>query len=413
MKIIWELFGVHITFIISILFFLTLWLVWPEGQKRTRKSLLITLGALFLSALITGLVVYWPRQYEKTYLSDNREQRELGDFSLGRLADSLDLYIGMAVKPDSLSQYWVPGEFNSVTAENHFKPGLLLKNAEKWEFDFTTADELLQLAKSHDMRMRGHTLIWGKFPGRTYPVAWGKMIEEAEDPEAAMTEIITRYITEVMTHFKGKVETWDVVNEPMGGEVLYENIFTRTLGESYIDLAFQTAHAIDPSCELILNEAIGDYDGPQGHAFLELLKRLKERGVPVHGVGLQTHHINAIHDIQALKAYMRTIGEMGYKTEITELDLRLLLFKKANDPYRAQGDQYYKITKTCLEEPSCMGLTIWGITDRENWMDQIPPFKWKSPNAPYILDENLNKKPAYWGIHKALVEKYQKRYQNL
>ena len=111
----------------------------------------------------------------------------------------------------------------------------------------------------------------------------------------------------------------------------------------------------------------------------------------------------------ALKRYMRAIGEMGYKTEITELDIRLLLFKNAKDPYQAQGDQYYEITKVCLEEPSCQGLTIWGITDRENWMDQIPPFSWKSPNAPYILDENLNKKPAYWGIHQALVEQYQNR----
>lgn len=367
------------------------------------------MGLVFLSALLTGLIAYWPHQYEKTYLEDDAEQIELKEYSLSQLADSIGFYIGVAVKPDSLYRYWVPGEFNSVTAENHFKPGLLLKNAEAWEFDYTVADELLHQAKDHNMRMRGHTLIWGKFPGRTHPVDWIKVSDQADDSKAAMTTIITRYITEVMTHFKGEVTTWDVVNEPMGGPVLYENIFTRTLGEAYIDLAFHTAHSIDPSCELFLNEAIGDYDGPQGQAFLELLKRLKERGVPVHGVGLQTHHINNIHDVDALKRYLRTLGEMGYKTEITELDIRLLLFRKAKDPYQAQGDQYYKIAKVCLEEPSCQGLTIWGITDRSNWMDNIPPFKWKSPNAPYILDENLTKKPAYWGIHRALVEQNQNR----
>jgi len=409
MKMIWELFGVHLTFFLSILLILIVWLVWPRRQKRIRKGLITLLGLIFLSALVTGLIAYWPHKYEKTYLADNPEQIELEEYSLSRLADSLDFYIGMAVKPDSLSRFWVPGEFNSVTAENHFKPGLLLKNAKEWEFDFTIADDLLEQAKDQNMRMHGHTLIWGKFPGRTHPVAWIKMAEDSDDPKAAMTTIITRYITEVMTHYKGEVETWDVVNEPMGGPVLYENIFTRTMGEAYIDLAFHTAHSLDPSCELFLNEAIGDYDGPQGQAFLELLERLKERGVPVHGVGLQTHHINQIHDVDALKRYLRAIGEMGYKTEITELDIRLLLFKKAKDPYQAQGEQYYKITKACLEEPSCQGLTIWGITDRSNWMDNIPPFKWKSPNAPYILDENLNKKPAYWGIHRALVEKYQNR----
>jgi endo-1,4-beta-xylanase len=298
MKMIWELFGIHITFVISILLILIVWLAWPKRQRQIKRTLLIILGVVFLTALITGVVAYWPHQFEKTYLSENREHGDLEDYSLSHLADSLDFYIGMAVKPDSLYQHWVPGEFNSVTAENHFKPGLLLKNAEAWEFDYSVADELLKQAKKYGMRMRGHTLIWGKFPGRTHPVAWIKMAEQAEDPEAAMTEIITRYITEVMTHFKGEVTTWDVVNEPMGGAILYENVFTRTLGEAYIDLAFHTAHAIDPSCELILNEAIGDYDGPSGQAFLELLKRLKERDVPVHGVGLQTHHINAIHDVQ-------------------------------------------------------------------------------------------------------------------
>jgi len=409
MKMIWELFGVHITFFIFILFILIVWLAWPKRQKQVKRALLMTLGVVLMAALTSGLAAYWPRHFEKTYLSENRVNGDLENYSLSRLADSLDFFIGMAVKPDSLYQHWVPGEFNSVTAENHFKPGWLLDNPEVWKFDFTTADELLQQANAHGMRMRGHTLIWGKFPGRTHPVAWIRMAEQAKDPEVAMTQIITRYITEVMTHFKGKVTTWDVVNEPMGGEVLFENIFTRTLGESYIDLAFHTAHAIDPSCELILNEAIGDYDGPQGMAFLELLKRLRERGVPVHGVGLQTHHINNIHDVEAFKRYLRDIGEMGYKTEITELDIRLLLFKKAKDPYQAQGDQYYEITRVCLEEPTCQGLTIWGITDRENWMDQIPPFSWKSPNAPYILDEDLNKKPAYWGIHQALVEHYQNR----
>jgi endo-1,4-beta-xylanase len=409
MQMIWELFGVHITFFFSILILLIVWLAWPKRQRQIKRRLLISLGLVFIATLITGVVVYWPRQFDKTYLSESSEPHQMEAYSLSRLADSLDFYIGMAVNPDSLYRHWVPGEFNSVTAENAFKPGKLLKNAEEWEFDYSLADELLSQAEANGLRMRGHTLIWGKFPGRTYPVAWNNMIDQADDPAEAMKQIITRYVTEVMTHFKGGVKTWDVVNEPMGGEVLYENIFTRTLGEAYIDLAFHTAHAIDPSCELILNEAIGDYEGPQGQAFLGLLKRLKERGVPVHGVGLQSHHINNIHDVEALKRYMRTIGEMGYRIEITELDMRLLLFKEAKDPYQAQGDQFYEITKVCMEEPSCQGLTFWGITDRSNWMDQVPPFKWKSPNAPYILDEDLNKKPAYWGIHQALVEQYQNR----
>ena len=404
MKIMWELFGVHITFFLLILILFILWIAWPRRQPAFRKWTLRTLGLTFLIALVSGLVAYWPREFDKTYLDGDQTKHKMKEYSLRQLADSAGFYIGMAIKPDSLYKHWVPDEFNSVTAENHFKPNRLLKDPATWTFDYSVADDLLKAAEVNGMRMRGHTLIWGKFPGRTFPAKWIGMVDNSEDPKVAMTEIIEKYITEVMTHFKGRVYTWDVVNEPMGGEVLYPSLLTRTLGEEYIDLSFHTAKRIDPNCELILNEAIGNYNGPQGQAFLQLLERLLERGVPIDGVGLQCHHINRIHDVDALKAYMRAIGKMGLKVEITELDMRLLLFKKAKDPYQAQGDQFYKITKACLEEPACQGLTFWGITDRENWMDQIPPFSWKSPNAPYILDEYLNKKPAYWGIHRALAE---------
>jgi len=404
MKIMWELFGVHITFFLLILIFFIIWIAWPRRQPVFRKWTLGTLGLTFLIALVSGLLAYWPREFDKIYLDGDQTRHEMKEYSLRQLADSAGFYIGMAVKPDSLYEHWVPGEFNSVTAENHFKPNKLLKDPATWTFDFSTADKLLETAEEHGMRMRGHTLIWGKFPGRTFPTQWIGMVDDSDDPKVAMTQIIEKNITEVMTHFKGRIKTWDVVNEPMGGEVLYPSLLTRTLGEEYIDLSFHTAKRIDPNCELILNEAIGDYNGPQGQAFLQLLERLLERGVPIDGVGLQCHHINQIHDVDALKSYMRAIGKMGLKVEITELDMRLLLFKKAKDPYQAQGDQFYKITKACLEEPACQGLTFWGITDRANWMDQIPPFSWKSPNAPYILDEDLNKKPAYWEIHRALAE---------
>ena len=95
---------------------------------------------------------------------------------------------------------------------------------------------------------------------------------------------------------------------------------------------------------------------------------------------------------------------MGLKVEITELDIRLLLFGDESDPYRAQGDQFRKIVEICLSEPACEGVTLWGLTDGANWMDAIPPFNWKSPNAPNIFDEDMHWKPAYVGIWEALKD---------
>ena len=237
----------------------------------------------------------------------------------------------------------------------------------------------------------------------THPTEWIAQVEEATDKKEAMKTIMAKYINTVMEHYKGKIPTWDVVNEPMGGENLFPSLFTKTLGEEYIDLAFETAHEADPDCSLFLNEQISHYDSPQAKAFLKLLERLIERNVPIDGVGLQTHHINEIHELNGLKKYIRAIGSLGLTVEITELDIRLLLFKKEEDPYHSQGKQFKEIVNICLEDPNCKGVTFWGLTDGANWMDAVPPFSWKSPNGPNIFDEAMRRKPAYLGAWEALL----------
>jgi len=400
MEIIFDLFGVHITFFSIILILFLAWLFWPRRYKKVRKMLIRSAGVVLLVGVLLATKTYWPYSYEKTYLQQEVSD-EIKSTPLKTLADSIDFNIGVAIGP-AADFKTISKEFNSVVGENDFKPGKLLVNAKNWTFDFSKADKLLAFADANNMRMRGHTLIWGKFPGMTYPAAWGKMISESNDKKKVMEGLMARYIQEVLSHFKGKILTWDVVNEPMRGEGLYQSIFTEALGEEYLDLAFKLARKADPEVSLFLNEQINDYDGPSGQAFLKQLERLVERNVPIDGVGLQCHHIKNKHDINALKRYMHSIGELGLKVEITELDVRLLLFNDNDDPYAAQGKQFEAITKLCIEEPACSGLTLWGLTDGANWMDQIPPFKWKSPNAPNIYDEDMNRKPAYLGIWNAL-----------
>ncbi|MDG2169735.1 MAG: endo-1,4-beta-xylanase [Opitutales bacterium] len=403
MKIIWQLFGVHVSFVAIIVTLLLAWLVWPRKYPQTRKRLLRSSGIILLGSILLGLNTYWPREYDKNYL-DQDLPAEIETTSLKDLADARDFYIGVALTPNPVHHSLIAKEFNSVTAENHLKPGRLLVDAANWKFDFSKADELLTFAEANGMRMRGHTLIWGKFPGMTFPKQWIEHINGASDKKQTMEALIKRYIETVMGHFKGRIPAWDVVNEPMAGKGLYPSIFSNSMGEEYIDFSFHVAREVDPDCSLFLNEQIQDYDGPQGTAFLALLKRLVERGVPIDGVGLQSHHINRIHDTDALERYIRSIGQLELKVEITELDVRLRLFGNEKDPYQAQGDQFKKIVEVCLNDPACIGVTLWGLTDRNNWMDSVPPFKWKSPNAPNMFDEDMNRKPAYLGIWNALNE---------
>ncbi len=401
MNIILDLFGIHIVFFSTILILCLSWLFWPRKNIGTRKILLRTIGLISVFGIILAFRAYWPYSYEKNYLN-TPVSKEIMSTPLKALADSIDFNIGVAIASNSEFKELIAKEFNSVVAENDFKPKKLLIDPVHWKFDFSAADRLMEFSKSNGMRMRGHTLIWGKFPGRTYPQLWKKQIAESADKEETMKSIMTQYIHTVMGHFKGQISTWDVVNEPMAGEGLYPSPFTEAMGEYYIDWAFKHAHEIDPDCSLFLNEQIYDYDGPAGKAFLALLKRLKKRNVPIHGIGLQTHHIKGIHDLDGLKRFIRAIGELGLKVEITELDIRLLLMGNEDDPYEAQGVQFGEVVNICLRDQACEGVTFWGLTDKVNWMDHIPPFSWKSPNAPHILDEDMRKKPAYIHIWEAL-----------
>lgn len=403
MAMIWQLFSVHISLTLIIIGLLLAWLIWPRRFPRFRKGLLRSSGIVFLGSVLLALYTYWPTEYEKKYVNKSLSS-EVETMPFKSLADSLDFYIGVAISPDATHHDLIAKSFNSVVAENELKPGRLLTDAKSWTFDFSKADALIDYAKTHNMRMRGHTLIWGKFPGMTLPKHWITEVNAASDKKSAMEAIMQKYIETVLEHFKGQIDSWDVVNEPMGGDHLFPSIFTQSMGEEYIDFAFKIARKADPNASLFLNEQIGDFESPQAAEFLKLLQRLIDRGVPIDGVGLQMHHLKEVYDIAGFKQYIRAIGEMGLKVEVTELDIRLLLFGHEEDPYQAQGDQYKQIVKACIDDPNCEGVTLWGLTDGANWMDGVPPFKWKSPNAPNIFDENMQKKPAYVGIWEALKE---------
>ena len=126
------------------------------------------------------MYTYWPRVYDKKYL-DNSLSAEQEQTPLKQLADSIDFYIGMATSPESPYEDLIVSEFNSIVGENHFKPGRLLVDAASWKFDFSKADKLMDHAEANSLRLRGHTLVWGKFPGMTFPKQWIKVIDVADD----------------------------------------------------------------------------------------------------------------------------------------------------------------------------------------------------------------------------------------
>ncbi|MCH2664670.1 endo-1,4-beta-xylanase, partial [bacterium] len=221
---------------------------------------------------------------------------------------------------------------------------------------------------------------------------------------AELRQVMRHHIETVMTHFKGRIQIWDCVNEPlsMDGPYLDKNIYLKTLGKDYIAEAFRIAHEVDPSVQLFLNEQFGNYEGENVEVFFELLEWLLNEDVPIHGVGIQAHNIFKTHDLETFRWFLERVSSLGLLTEITEFDARIRLFEGAGDPYQAQGDYTTAYARACIENPDCIGFTVWGMSDAVTWYDWVPPFSWMPPNDPLIFDTELRPKPAVRGIIEAL-----------
>ncbi|MHC4521239.1 MAG: endo-1,4-beta-xylanase, partial [Planctomycetota bacterium] len=178
------------------------------------------------------------------------------DCALRDVADAVSRWIGAAAATpgeDPEIEAVLAAEFNSLTPENALKwpelasaPGV---------YDFTVADALVDFAEQGGMRVRGHTLVWHRLNG--IPSWLEAEVNQAPDPAARMRELLAEHIQTVVGRYAGRIESWDVVNEPLealGAELDPDSIFLQTLGPGYIAEVFELAHQADPQAKLFLNE---------------------------------------------------------------------------------------------------------------------------------------------------------------
>ncbi len=272
------------------------------------------------------------------------------------------------------------------------------ENALKWEvvepqpgrFDFATADAIIDAATQTGKRVRGHPLLWDQ----QLP-AW-----VANRPWTADTlaEALRNHVTTIVRRYKGRVAVWDVVNEPLEDDgSMTPSVFRRVLGERYIDIAFEAAHAADPDARLFLNEIGADKGGPKQNAILDLAGRLKARGVPIDGLGLQNHAV--VDDFPTKESWDGTIEAVaakGLDFEITEMDVALRTPGALDTATAgAQAQAYRAAALACRRHDACTGLTVWGVTDR---------WSWQGPDKhPLPFDDTGAPKPAWTALRAALV----------
>jgi endo-1,4-beta-xylanase len=267
------------------------------------------------------------------------------------------------------------------------------------QFNFDSADVVLAFAEANDITMRGHSLVWyGAMPD------WTKEISSAGEAERELRN----HIETVVSRYRGKIKTWHVLNEPIddpkGGRAeLRQLVWSRYLGTEYIDLAFRLAHQIDPNAELLVNEydieCVGDDYTLRRQALLTLVRELLDRGVPLHGVGLQGH-IQGKYEIDehGLSSFVSEIQSLGLSVHVTELDViddELPASAPLRDAIVAKRAHNFLNAICSVTRPAMIGT--WGITDRYTWMPMWFKRKDGLANRPLPFDDQYRPKPL-WSV---------------
>jgi endo-1,4-beta-xylanase len=239
------------------------------------------------------------------------------------------------------------------------------------------------------MRIRGHTLVWGKqLPGWLKERTWS---------QAELQAILEQHITAEVRHFQGKVDHWDVVNEPIaddGSGSFEPNIWHRVIGPDYVALALRWARRADPKAKLFINEFNTDRKGPKVDALYRLVKRLKRQGVPLDGVGFQAHVTLDSHpSTKEFAAILRRFTRLGLRVEVTELDVPVGDKGPLRERLDAQARVYARIASACRQVVACDRITTWGFTDASTWLGK------KQRPLPFAAD--YTPKPAFAALLEA------------
>lgn len=276
-------------------------------------------------------------------------------------------------------------QFSSLTPENVMKWALL--EPVRGKRDWAAADRLVDFAEEHDQAVRGHTLVWWN-----QNPSWVEALRGEE-----LRQVTREHIRTTMERYRGRVGTWDVVNEPFEDDgSRRRSVLQRELGDGWVEDAFRTARVADGEAKLYLNEIGAEKPGPKSDALFALVKELRGRGVPLDGVGFQAHLARGgIPD--GFRGNLERFAALGLDVAITEADVALAVPADAA-ARRAQARAYRGVVQACMAVPRCRSITFWGFTDRHSWIPATQPGK----GAATLLDAELRPKPAYRAVLRAL-----------
>jgi len=347
--------------------------------------------------------------------------------TLREIADARGLYYGAAVN------YWritdkntnsgdrkqynniVKTDYNVLVAENACKFYTIRRQKDDW--NWSQCDALIDIAGENGQQFRGHTLSWNK-----WQPDW---IMSTSLSASQKRTILKEHITRVINRYKSRgpgFYTWDVVNEAIAdGQTDMTGYKLKKLGPwypdipDYLEVAFKAADTARGSSKyplLFYNDyGIGSAVGitaVKSQQTFNMVKELKNKGVPIDGVGFQLHIQIEYGDVEGVRTNIQRYARLGLEVHLTEVDIRKAGLKWNSNTEERQAEVYAALMQVCLDEPNCTSFLTWGLTDKYTWLG--------SSKRPLPYDENYEPKMALTALEDTLrgdkkwVNAYYARY---
>ena len=278
-------------------------------------------------------------------------------------------FVGVATSTPkiAISNYTqlIEREFESITAEYQMKMDVILPT--KGIYNWSKADEIVNYSITKGLRVHGHALIWHE--------STPDWLVDYKGTDAEFELEVKNYITTVVTRYKDKVTSWDVVNEGVAdaGGALRNTIFKQRMGDDYMVKCFKWAREADPNCKLFYNDYGFETNISKQNKIFDLILDWKSRNIPINGLGFQMHINYLTAKSQMQDAITKAVGT-GLLIHISELDIRMNpnndISSFTTERATAQQLKYKEVVSMYNAIPLAnkFGITLWGVKDDDSWL---------------------------------------------
>lgn len=351
-----------------------------------------------LVAICTAATAHAPASLKKVFKRD---------FLVGAALNAAQI-TGRDQRGDAI----VEEQFNSISPENALKWQIV--HPQNGRYNFSLADQYVAFGRKHRMFIVGHNLVWHKqVPAWVFRDENGNLLSRD-----ALLERLRDHIFTVVGRYKGKIQSWDVVNEALNDDgTLRQSLWLKIIGPDYIAKAFEYAHQADPKAQLTYNDY--DLEKPaKREGAVALIKKLQSEGVPITSVGLQNHDSLTWPTAEEEDATISAFAALGLKVAISELDVDVLPSagrhsdagvnhgvqqNSSLNPYgnglpdavqKQLAQRYADLFRVFLKHRGeVMRVTFWGVSDASSWLNNRP-VRGRS-NYPLLFGRDGEPKPAF------------------